>query len=294
MKLVRVICSSILLVASLLAVFQPAAVLAQEQTTPAPEEITITAKYPKVEVTSGEKAVFELELKYGGEITGNPKVFDLTVSGPKDWEVNITPKYPTDRKISSIQLLPGFQVGEQILVNATPAYWLRPNPGNYTVTLEAISQDGKLRTKYEMTTVVTAKYYIVLTPAAERYNTVATAGKDNFFSINVVNTGSASVSQIQLSADKPEEWLVKFEPQKVDSLGATDTQTVDVNIKPPARTIAGDYLITIKATGTQATAEDLQIRVTVETPTIWGWVGIAIVIVVVAGLVLTFRQLSRR
>ena len=39
---------------------------------------------------------------------------------------------------------------------------------------------------------------------------------------------------------------------------------------------------------------DGQIRVTVLTPTIWGWVGVIIVVLVVIGLMVMFWRLGRR
>jgi uncharacterized membrane protein len=77
-------------------------------------------------------------------------------------------------------------------------------------------------------------------------------------------------------------------------MNAIDEQSVDVSIKPPPKTIAGDYMITLKTSGQQVTAQDVQIRVTVETPTIWGWVGVAIILVVVIGLIFVFMRFSRR
>ena len=69
---------------------------------------------------------------------------------------------------------------------------------------------------------------------------------------------------------------------------------MDVNIKPPPETIAGDYQITLRASGSQAIAQDLTIRVTVESPTIWGWVGVIIIVLVIASLVVIFMRFSRR
>jgi len=294
MKKARLIFCFILLLTGILVISQAAAVFAQdeEEKEPIPPSVTITSKYPTVEVKSPEKAEFEVELKFGGDILGDPRVFDLIVTGPKDWLTEITPKYPKDKKISSIQLLPGFQVGEQILVHALPAYWIKPEPGDYTITLQAVSED--LSASIDLTTRVTAKYEVALLPTTERFSIPATAGKDNYFSIDLVNSGSAPIDEIKLSSSKPEEWTVVFTPNRVDSLPALDFQTIDVNVKPPPRTIAGDYQITLIATGEQATAESLKIRVTVQTPTIWAWVGIVIVIVVVVGLIITFRQFSRR
>ena len=68
---------------------------------------------------------------------------------------------------------------------------------------------------------------------------------------------------------------------------------MDAVITPPQNTIAGDY--DINGTLNQKNASDFQkIRVTVQTPTVWGWVGILIVVGVIAGLGVIFRQLGRR
>ena len=65
-------------------------------------------------------------------------------------------------------------------------------------------------------------------------------------------------------------------------------------IKPPTETIAGDYVVSVRASGKQTSANEIDIRVTVESPTIWGWVGVGIILVVIAGLAVIFMRLSRR
>ena len=127
----------------------------------------------------------------------------------------------------------------------------------------------------------------------ERLNTTATAGKDNFFSIEVLNLGTDAIENINFSSTKPSGWTIEFSPDKIDSLSALKSQTVDVNIQPPTETIAGDYMITLRASGEQA-SESIEVRVTVETPTIWGWVGVGIIVLVIAGLAYIFMRFSRR
>jgi uncharacterized membrane protein len=53
-------------------------------------------------------------------------------------------------------------------------------------------------------------------------------------------------------------------------------------------------MIGVRASGVQKTSEKINIRVTVETPTVWGWVGVAIIAIVVVGLVVIFMRFSRR
>ena len=291
MKLWRVAFFMCLLLVGMLLASLPGMALAQEGEEKIEEGVDITAKYPKLEITSGESAEFELEVKYLGDASGTPKVFDLEATAPKDWFVAISPKYPKEKKIASVELKQGF-AGEGILVTVAPSFWLNPEPDEYTVTLEVSS--GDLKGTYDMTVVVKAKYTLSLRPAGELFNTSSTAGKDNYFSVKITNTGSDAIDNIAFSSSKPKQWAVEFPAEKIDSLEAGASQTLDVNIKPPAKAIAGDYNITLRASGKQATADELDVRVTVETPTIWGWVGIIIIILVIAGLSFIFMRFSRR
>jgi uncharacterized membrane protein len=282
-----------LLMVSLL-VFSPAvAVLAQEEEEAPPEMITLTATYSKIEAIAGAGFEFEVSLLYTGGTEA--RTFDLTVSGPQDWNTYITPTYPTDKQILDILLQPPqpYQTPTptKILIHVSPPYWLLPEPGEYPVTVEATS--GEVSGSIDLTAVITASYQMALTTPDGRLNTTATAGRDNNFTIEVLNNGSAAIDDITFSSSKPTDWTVEFSPDKIDSVAALDSQTVEVNIKSPAKTIAGDYQITITAKGKQA-QDDVAIRVSVETPTIWGWVGVAIIVVVIAGLVYVFMRFSRR
>ena len=66
-----------------------------------------------------------------------------------------------------------------------------------------------------------------------------------------------------------------------------------MDIKPPPKTVAGDYMITLHVSGKQATADKMDVRVTVETPSIWGWVGVIIIVIVVVGLIVVFMRFGR-
>jgi len=285
MKL-RILIGLSLLLVSLLVISPAAAVLAQEEEVP-PETITLTTTYGKLSGIAGTGFEFEVGLQYVGAET---RVFDLAATGPQDWTTTITPSYPKDKQILDIRLEPPppFQAAPvtKILVGVTPPYWLLPEPGDYQITVEATS--GEVKGSITLTAVVTSTYIMSLTPTGERYNTTATAGRDNYFSIEVNNNGSAAVDDITFSASKPTGWTVEFSPGELDSIAAFDSQTVEVNIKPSAKTIAGDYQISITAKGKQI-SDDMDIRVSVETPTIWGWLG-----VVLAGLVYIFMRFSRR
>ncbi|HEY82171.1 MAG TPA: hypothetical protein G4O01_02635 [Dehalococcoidia bacterium] len=260
---------------------------------PTEEAIEARAVHPRVEAIAGQDFVFEVEFKYTGQILGPPRDFELIPKAPQGWEVYMTPQFQKEKRISAIDLKPGsVAFGDKIRLVAKAPFWPLPEPGEYKITLDVVS--GDLKDTLELIAVITAKYELLLGPAGERYNTTATAGRDNFFSLKIGNLGTAPIENIKFSADKPEGWAIEFKPDKVESLEALATQAVDINIKPPPETIAGDYMIKIRASGVQATSKELQLRVTVKTPTIWGWVGVAIIVVVIAGLLFIFMRFSRR
>ena len=251
--------------------------------------IEIAPTYPKLEAIYGTEFEFELEFKYTGIET---REFNLRVTAPQGWTVYMSPQFESDKRISAIRLEPGYTTGNKIKLLATPPFWPLPEPGEYKITLEAISDEIKGST--ELTAAITAIYDMAMVPTDDRYNTNAKAGKDNIFSIEVQNQGTAAIDNITFSSLKPTGWTIKFSPEKIDSLPSLGSQTVEVNIKPPTETIAGDYQITLRTSSEQVSREEVDIRVTVETPTIWGWIGIGIIVLVVVGLAYIFMRFSRR
>lgn len=251
--------------------------------------LALSSKFPVLSAESGGSYDFEVEVKYTGL---ERKRFDLSISVPQDWVGFALSSYP-EKQVAAIELGPAeLGVTENMKVRVAPVFWKLPDMGDYPVTFTVSS--GTLKQSMTFTAKVTAKYNLSITTDSGRLNTEATAGQDNHFAIKLVNSGSAAIDKVTFSSTKPEGWIVKFTPDKFDSLGAGLTQEVDIVINPPSgKTIAGDYIINIKAES-QKISSDVDLRVTVLTPTIWGWVGIIIVLVVIAGLAVVFRQLGRR
>ena len=292
MKIVRIVCCLFLLLMGVVIISQPATLLAQDES-PTEEKIELSTTYLKLEGTAIDYFQFTIEIKYQGS---EVRYFDLEATGPKGWEIYITPVGELGTKIRSRRLEPGKKYPDSVNVIAYPPAWPSPEPGEYTITFEVSS--GEISSSIELKAIITAMYSLGLAPVGGLYNTAVTAGKDNYFSIRVENRGTATINNINLSSDNPRGtvgWTVEFSQSEVDSLAAGDFQAIEVNIKPSSRTIAGDYYpLSLRASGDQATAERLEIRITVETPTIWGWVGVGIIVLVLAGLGVIFMRFSRR
>lgn len=290
MKTLRVSAGLLLFLVSVMVALLPATVLAQDvepELISHDEKLELAAEHTKLEGISGDSFEFEVFVKFSG---GEARTFDLSAVGPQHWTVSISTSYPKDKKIQDIRLEPDF--GETIVVQISTPYWLVVEPGTYDIDLEV--SDQALKESITLQATITARYDMWLGPVDGLLNTKVQAGRDNFYTVLVRNRGTAAINSITFSRSKPQDWTIEFSPDRIDALEVGEEQTVDVNITPPAKTIAGDYQITLGSSGSEARATGINVRVTVETPSLWGWVGVVIIVLVIAGLGYVIMRFSRR
>ena len=130
------------------------------------------------------------------------------------------------------------------------------------------------------------------------YYKEVTVGKDNLCFLEVRNTGTRPITNIRLSSYKPEGWVIEFRPAEIDYLGYGSLQTVDVNIKPDAKTVKEEYRVTIIAEANEirkVTSTWVTVTAQIPTPTsFWLWVGVGVALVVVAGFIFIFVRFGRQ
>jgi uncharacterized membrane protein len=253
--------------------------------------VSLNSKYPSISADSGSTFSYDVNIVYVGT---DPEVFTLDVTAPQGWTAYATSGYPA-KEITSIEITPTtglVKTTEIVTLNLSPNAGRFPDPGEYPVSLTVTSD--ALTASITLNAIVKAKYVLSLTTPTGNLATEATTGKENHFTINVVNSGTAAIDELVLFSSAPSSWVIAFSPAKIDYLAAGQTQQVDVVITPTrGKTINGDYLITFEAdNGTNIASMD--VRVTVETPSILGWLAFIMVIVVIAGLVVLFVKLGRR
>ena len=101
------------------------------------------------------------------------------------------------------------------------------------------------------------------------------------------------MTNLNLTSTAPTNWDVSFSESTIDTLEAGATKEVTAYIKPAQDVVTGDYVtdITIKNDSASSMAE---FRVSVKTPTTWGIVAVAIIVVLVAVLAGIFKKFGRR
>ncbi|MGI8533676.1 MAG: COG1470 family protein, partial [Candidatus Limnocylindrales bacterium] len=140
---------------------------------------------------------------------------------------------------------------------------------------------------------ITGSYAMSISTADGRLNATVVGGGSTTLPIVITNDGTAELTDVTLSASPPGEWEVTFEPSTIASVPVADSVTVNATITTAGNAVAGDYQWPIEADAADA-SDSIEIRTTVETSSIWGFVGLALIAVVIAGLFLVFRRYGRR
>ena len=98
---------------------------------------------------------------------------------------------------------------------------------------------------------------------------------------------------VKITSSEPEGWKIDFDQDEIEVLAAGEEVEIDANIKPAEKTLAGDYMVSFNAKSENA-EDNVELRITVETPTIWGIVGIAVIVIVIVAVAIVFTRLGRR
>jgi len=247
------------------------------------------SQYPDLTGPTNQSFNFSVDLK---NETDKDLTAALTAEAPAGWRVRIKPQFE-DNVISSVALKK--DSSQTLSVEIDPPFLAKA--GGYPVTFKARS--GSFTAERQFKVNLTGTYDLIMgvptigNTLALKLNTSVTVGKKTDVEFLVANTGTAPLLNLAFDATKPEGWSVEFEPKKLDSLNPGDIQTVTTTIQTSDRTVAGDYLLTVRSDSPDA-RKSIDFRVTVATPTLWGWIGAGIVAAVVLGLGLVFVRLGRR
>lgn len=257
-------------------------VIVQERT-PGLDDIQITTSYPVLRGQTDAKFEFSIEVMNKIEVD---RTFNLAAIGPEKWEINFKPSYET-KQISSIRIRGG--QSQTIAVEVSPPREARS--GEYPILVRVSS--GEKKAEARLMVVLTGIYKLDAGTPSGILSLEAIAGKPANFSLFVKNTGSAVNRNITFSSFKPENWEVTFKPEKVEALEPDALKQVEVTVKPAAQALVGDYSVGVMVNG-EKSDKTVEMRVTVRASTAWGWIGIGIIILVIAGLSALFIWLGRR
>lgn len=216
--------------------------------------------------------------------TADSQHYALSANFPEGWNV----EFKADgNSVTSVTIEPN--ESKDITIDITPAENVKADTYVIPVTASA----GSTSAEIELETVITGKYEMELTTPEGKLSTDVTAGRDKTIGLVVENTGSVDLTDISLSAQTPPDWEVTFDQDVIQTLKAGDSTTVKATVHAPNEAIAGDYVTTFTAETAEVSSE-APFRLSVKTSTLWGIIGIAIIVFVIGGLYIIFRKYGRR
>ena len=245
-------------------------------------EVALTTDVPARRGTAEDTFEYSLELQND---TPQQLTFELQAVGPRGWTVSVEPSGEADATSVTVDA----RGSQTLTLTATPP----PQVSEGAFALRADAVAGEQAAGIDLVAEVTGRVEMELTTPDARLNTTATAGAARELDVVVNNLGTAPLVGLGLSGSGPSEWEITFEPATVENVAPGDSAPVTAIITPSANAVAGDYVVTLQATG-EGIDQSVDIRVTVETPPIWGIVGVGLIVLTLAGMVWIFRRYGRR
>jgi uncharacterized membrane protein len=245
-------------------------------------ELSLTTDNPLLRDDAGATFPFSLTLR-------NDTPRDLTFASPgAGWVVNATPS--GQAQAASVAVDAGSST--TISVSVDPPDGAAAGTYDIGVTASAGDQSAEAALQVE----IVGQVDLQMATVDGRLSTSVEAGAQRDVSVILTNGGTAPITALTLSGTGPQEWDVTFEPSEIEQLapGTAGQQTVTAHIRPSGSAIAGDYVVTLSAATPDGVTEELQMRVTVQTSSIWWWVGLGLIAVVVIGLLWVFQRYGRR
>lgn len=250
----------------------------------APARLSFETEFPIIRGGSEAAFNFSLTLKNEGDD-------DLTVSlladAPRELAVtfksagkDIT-NLPTDVKAGS---------SVRVDITATPLTSLAVGKYPFTVT----AQSDTVTTAIELTAEVVGQPQLSITTPDGRLSGTAYINRDNQIKLILRNAGNSPAAGVKLTASAPTGWTVTLDPETVVEVPASGEVEVTANIKPSDKAISGDYIVTFRAQPNQSASKSADFRITVQTSTLWGVMGIGLIAVAVAIVGMAVSRFGRR
>lgn len=216
--------------------------------------------------------------------TAEKQLYSFNAYAPRGWNVTFKANY---QAVTSVNVEANSNT--PITIEIKPPD--RTEAGKYKIPVTAST--GSTSANLDLEVVITGTYGIELTTPTGLLSTRLTAGQEKKIELVVNNTGTAELSGINLNYSGPVNWSVEFEPKKIEKLAANQSEKVTAKIKADKKAIPGDYIANLDAS-TPETTSKISYRVTVETPLLWGWVGILIIAAALGSVYYLFRKYGRR
>ena len=248
-----------------------------------PAKLKVDTALPALRGTS--KSSFEYQLTIKND-AGRNLLVSFAANAPKNFETSFTEAYGT-QELSSVSVEAGKSKDVKLKVRPPSTVDAGSFPVSVTVSAEGATA------KTDVSLDIVGQPRLSLSGRDGLVSARAEAGKQASVPVVITNTGSAPADAVELSATPPTGWKVEFNPKSVEKIEPNKDVEVTALITPTDKSLAGDYMSTMRASSRGETAST-QFRVTVTTSTLWGIAGAGIIGVALLLMVGAVARFGRR
>ena len=244
---------------------------------------TFEVTYPEQEGSSTTSYSFDATLVNN---SATEQTYTFSSDLPAGWTISYQPSGDTTQ-VSSLTV--GARSSQGVTINVEPPETVEA--GTYNISISAVSAGETLSA--DLSVVITGSYSLDLTTPSGLLSADIEAGRTTTLTLNLVNTGNTDIQNVNLTSSAPDGWTVEFSQSTVDVLEAGATMELTATVTASEDALSGDYAVSL--TASCAEASDLtEFRMSVKTSTVWGIVGVVLIVAVAGGLAFVFHKYGRR
>jgi uncharacterized membrane protein len=247
-----------------------------------PAKLTLSPQLPSLRGTPKSSFDYTVGIKND---SGRNLTVSLAATAPRNFETSFTEAYGT-QELSSVPIDAGASKDVKLKVRPPSSV----DAGNFPIEMTATSGDAAAKAELALELVGTPRLSIAGSDGL--VSARARAGEQSTVPVVVSNDGTAAADNVELSGSAPSGWKVEFDKKTVERIAPGQNAEVNALITPTEKSLAGDYMATIRAAARGETAST-QFRVTVGTSTTWGMVGVGVIgaaLLIMVGAVARFGR----
>lgn len=241
------------------------------------------ATYPEQEGSSSTSFRFDATIVNN---SASEQTYTFSTDAPSGWTVSYQPSGDSTQ-VSSLAV--GARSSQGVTITVTPPSGVEA--GSYDISCAAVSASDTLST--DLSVVITGSYSLEMSTPGGLLSADIEGGKSTDLTLTLTNTSNTDLQNVNLTSSAPDGWTVEFSQSTVELLEAGATAEVTATVTASEDALSGDYVVTMTASNSEA-SDTAEFRMSVQTSTVWGVVGVALILVVIGGLAWVFHKYGRR
>jgi uncharacterized membrane protein len=255
------------------------------QITSVNSSVTVSTKVGSVIASIGDKVYYDVTLD---NLQSSDRNYRLAVAGlPANWYYRFVDARGSTNEMAEV-VVPASSA-RSVVLEIVPPYNVAE--GDYGFTAVVTTPDSVEITKY---LALKLKGGISMAMSSDKLAYSSKPGQAFAIKVYVTNDGTGgALTNVYPDVEAPSGWTVESTPAAISSIRAGETQAFEVSVVPPANIVASDYSVKVNVKSDQAKSSS-EYRITITTDSYVPYIGGAIIVAILAGLLIVYRKFGRR